>query len=109
MGALAVGATFFESGLSGEEMATTQFGSGGGFSYDYDMPTYQSSAVKAYMAKNPKTGSDKYATKGRGSPDVSLLGEQFEVYTSGPFGGIEKWQLEAHLPRHLHGEPSSRS
>merc|ERR1711912_165301 len=31
--ALAVGATFFESGLSDEEMATTQFGSGGGFSY----------------------------------------------------------------------------
>merc|ERR1712196_29493 len=89
MGALAVGATFFESGLSGEEMATTQFGSGGGFSYDYDMPTYQSSAVKAYMAKNPKTGTDSYATNGRGSPDVSLLGEQFEVYTCGPFGGLE--------------------
>merc|ERR1712151_1040959 len=88
--ALAVGSTFFEGGLSGEEMATTQFGSGGGFSYDYDMPTYQASAVKAYLAKNPKTGSDKYATKGRGSPDVSLLGEQFEVYTSGPFGGLEK-------------------
>jgi tripeptidyl-peptidase-1 len=88
--ALAVGATFFESGLSGEEMATTQFGSGGGFSYDYDMPSYQSSAVKAYLAKNPKTGSDTYAQNGRGSPDVSLLGEQFEVYTSGPFGGLEK-------------------
>merc|ERR1712172_434001 len=88
--ALSVGATFFESGLSGEEMATTQFGSGGGFSYDYDMPSYQSAAVKGYLAKNPKTGSDTYATNGRGSPDVSLLGEQFEVYTSGPFGGIEK-------------------
>jgi len=88
--ALAVGATFFESGLSGEEMATTQFGSGGGFSYDYDMPSYQSSAVKAYLAKSPKTGSDSYATNGRGSPDVSLLGEQFEVYTSGFFGGLEK-------------------
>merc|ERR1711874_943617 len=50
--ALAVGATYFESGLSGEEMATTQFGSGGGFSYDYDMPTYQASAVKAYLAKS---------------------------------------------------------
>merc|ERR1711976_10648 len=75
---------------SGEEMATTQFGSGGGFSYDYDMPSYQSSAVKAYLAKSPKTGSDSYATNGRGSPDVSLLGEQFEVYTSGPFGGLEK-------------------
>jgi len=88
--ALAVGATFFESGLSGEEMATTQFGSGGGFSYDYGMPSYQSSAVKAYLSKSPKTGSATYATNGRGSPDVSLLGEQFEVYTSGPFGGIEK-------------------
>jgi tripeptidyl-peptidase-1 len=88
--ALAVGATFFESGLSGEEMATTQFGSGGGFSYDYDIPSYQADAIKAYLAKNPKTGSDSYATNGRGSPDVSLLGEQFEVYTSGPFGGIEK-------------------
>jgi tripeptidyl-peptidase-1 len=88
--ALAVGATFFESGLSGEEMATTQFGSGGGFSYDYDMPSYQSAAVKAYLAKNPKTGTGSYATNGRGSPDVSLLGEQFEVYTSGPFGGLEK-------------------
>merc|ERR1712110_1330953 len=88
--ALAVGATFFESGLSGEEEATTQFGSGGGFSYDYDMPSYQSSAVKAYLAQDPKTGSDAYATNGRGSPDVSLLGEQFEVYTSGFFGGLEK-------------------
>merc|ERR1712217_650342 len=49
--ALAVGATYFESGLSGEEQATTQFGSGGGFSYDYDMPSYQSSAVQAYLNK----------------------------------------------------------
>jgi len=88
--ALAVGATFFESGLSGEEMATTQFGSGGGFSYDYDMPSYQTAAIKTYLAKNPKTGSKSYAQKGRGSPDVSLLGEQFEVYTSGAFGGIQK-------------------
>jgi len=88
--ALSVGATFFESGLSGEEMATTQFGSGGGFSYDYDVPSYQSSAVSGYLAKDPKTGSCTYASNGRGSPDVSLLGEQFEVYTSGPFGGLEK-------------------
>merc|ERR1711881_747551 len=88
--ALAVGSTFFESGLSGEEVATTQFGSGGGFSYDYDMPSYQATAIKAYLAKNPKTGSSIYAKNGRGSPDVSLLGENFEVYTSGPFGGLEK-------------------
>jgi len=79
--ALAVGSTFFDSGLSGEEQATTQFGSGGGFSYDYDIPSYQSAAVKAYLAKNPKTGNNTYATNGRGSPDVSLLGEQFAVIT----------------------------
>merc|ERR1711939_16456 len=77
--ALAVGSTFFESGLSGEEMATTQFGSGGGFSYDYDMPSYQSSAIKAYLAKDPKTGSSSYASNGRASPDVALLGEKFAV------------------------------
>jgi len=91
--ALAVGATFFVSsgsGLDGEEQATTQFGSGGGFSYDYDAPSYQTDAIKAYLAKNPKTGSSIYAKNGRGSPDVSLLGEQFEVYTSGIFGGLEK-------------------
>merc|ERR1712125_203565 len=79
--ALAVGGTYFESGLSGEEMATTQFGSGGGFSYDYDIPSYQSAAVKAYLAKNPKIGTSSFATNGRGSPDVSLLGEKFAVVT----------------------------
>jgi len=81
--ALSVGSTFFESGLSGEEQATTQFGSGGGFSYDYSMPTYQSQAVKAYLNKNPQMGSKKYASNGRASPDVSLLGEKFAVESSG--------------------------
>merc|ERR1712050_370987 len=88
--ALAVGSTYFENGLAGEEVATTQFGSGGGFSYDYDMPSYQTSVVKAYLAKNPKTGTDSYATNGRGSPDVAFLGENFEVWTSGIFGTIKK-------------------
>merc|ERR1712232_51880 len=81
--ALAVGSTFFESGLSGEEQATTQFGSGGGFSYDYDMPSYQAESVKAYLAKSPQIGSKSYATNGRASPDVSLLGEQFTVEDGG--------------------------
>jgi len=81
--ALAVGSTFFDSGLSGEEMATTQFGSGGGFSYDYDVPSYQSSAVQAYLATSPKTGTKTYAKNGRGSPDVALLGEQFAVVVGG--------------------------
>merc|ERR1712039_260297 len=81
--ALAVGSTFFDSGLSGEEMATTQFGSGGGFSYDYEIPSYQASAVQAYLSKNPKTGTSTYATNGRGTPDVALLGEKFAVIDGG--------------------------
>merc|ERR1712194_659556 len=81
--ALAVGSTFFDSGLSGEEVATTQFGSGGGFSYDFDVPSYQSSAVQAYLAKSPKTGTNTYAKNGRGSPDVALLGEQVAVIVGG--------------------------
>merc|ERR1712217_642440 len=74
---------FFESGLSGEEQATTQFGSGGGFSYDYTMPSYQAQAVKTYLDKTPQIGSKKYAANGRASPDVSLLGEKFAVEDSG--------------------------
>merc|ERR1719502_2376513 len=77
--ALAVGSTFFDKGLSGEEQATTQFGSGGGFSYDYDQPSYQADAVKGYLAQNPLIGSKEYKKTGRASPDVSLLGEQFEI------------------------------
>jgi len=79
--ALAVGSTLFDSGLSGEEQATARFGSGGGFSYDYPVPSYQSSAVKAYLATNPKTGTKTYAKNGRGSPDVASLGDDFPVVT----------------------------
>merc|ERR1712110_60659 len=74
--ALAVGSTFFNSGLSGQEEATTQFGSGGGFSYDYDMPSYQAAAVKAYMAKNPEIGNLKYAATPTWGAIISLLNEE---------------------------------
>lgn len=86
--ALAVGSTFFLSGLSGEEQATTQFGSGGGFSYDYTIPSYQADAVKTYLAGSPQIGTDQYAKEGRASPDVSLLGEQFAVEWRGMVQGV---------------------
>merc|ERR1712193_357118 len=44
-------------------------------------PSYQKSAVQAYMAKKPEIGNLKYAAAGRASPDVSLLGEKFAVVT----------------------------
>lgn len=82
--AIAVGSTYFVSGTSGEQEATTQFGSGGGFSWDYDAPSYQKSAVSEYLSKTakPKDGLT-YQKTGRGSPDVSLLGEQFTVIANG--------------------------
>lgn len=39
--------------------------------------------MKGYLAQNPKTGTSAYATTGRGSPDVALLGEKFAVIDNG--------------------------
>jgi len=86
--AVAVGSTWFQNGESGAEEATTQFGSGGGFSYDYEIPDYQASQVKAYLAKDPKTGTSTYATNGRGTPDVALLGQGFQVVVNGRTMGV---------------------
>merc|ERR1711862_683469 len=47
------------------------------------MPSYQSSAVKTYLTKNPKTGTKTYTASGRASPDVALLGENFAVVDNG--------------------------
>ena len=85
---VAVGATYWASGTSGEEEASTQFGSGGGFSYDYPVADYQTEDVKKYLA-TVKLPNLKYAT-GRGSPDVAALGESFTVLVNGqatPVGG----------------------
>lgn len=82
--ATAVGATYFVSGTSGQQQASTQFGSGGGFSTDYDLPSYQKDVVQSYQASTaqPKD-SLTYNHNGRGTPDVSLLGEQFTVIANG--------------------------
>lgn len=98
--ALSVGGTYFIPG-SNEQQATTTFGSGGGFSYDFTVPSYQADAVKTYIAKNPLVGCDwpqdptcqgakitkincsAYSNNGRGSPDVALLGEKFMIYAQG--------------------------
>jgi hypothetical protein len=82
----AVGATRFinqdPTGKSGE-MATDQFGSGGGFSSMFPQSpnaTWQISAVKGYLSSDkdiPPPGT--YDPNGRGTPDVSALGEGFQV------------------------------
>jgi tripeptidyl-peptidase-1 len=86
--ALAIGSTWFQNGESGAEEAATQFGSGGGFSYDYPIPSYQTSQVKGYLAKSPKTGTSTFAENGRGTPDVSLLGQAFQVIVNKRTEGV---------------------
>ena len=86
----AVGATRFVGQTVGaEEMATDQFGSGGGFSdmWNRSHASWQANAVAKYLAQSatldrfPPKGT--FPAGGRATPDVSALGEGFQVYVHG--------------------------
>jgi tripeptidyl-peptidase-1 len=87
----AVGATCFVDQVGSEEMATLQFGSGGGFSTDFDQTDaqWQKDAVAKYVALGTSTPlakfppADAFDPNGRATPDVSALGEGFQVYVNG--------------------------
>ena len=88
----AVGATRFIDHTVGQpEMASDQFGSGGGFSHDFPVFAHQASATKAYLATAqnlPPAGS--FSPLGRGTADVSALGEGYQIVEAGgvmPTGG----------------------
>ena len=82
----AVGSTRFidqdSSGKSGE-MATDQFGSGGGFSFEFNRSDamWQKSFVAEYLQKdaNDLPPQTSWSQNGRATPDVSALGEGFQV------------------------------
>jgi hypothetical protein len=85
-----VGATRFVGQKAGNaEMATDQFGSGGGFSAQFDQThaKWQSAAVKEYLKIVPKgkpfPPTSSFSATGRGTPDVAALGEGFQVLQSG--------------------------
>lgn len=83
----AVGATRFVDQKPGnEEMATDQFGSGGGFSAQFGQSPnaeWQTSDVKNYLQVVPKGApfppSGSFPATGRATPDVAALGEGFQV------------------------------
>ena len=83
----AVGATrFIGQEVGNAEMATDQFGSGGGFSKTFDQTNaaWQAEATAQYLQTAPglpPPGS--YNAKGRGTPDVSALGEGYQVIVGG--------------------------
>jgi len=67
--------------------------SSGGFSDTFKVPSWQSTTVSGYLAK--MKGDKKYAaikgrfnTTGRGFPDVSLNGENYQVVVGGKTGSV---------------------
>jgi len=92
---LSVGATQVKPGVTDvltatqPEMASeTVIYSGGGFSNNFAMPSYQSAAVASYFEHyNPPYGADRYnnSMKTRGFPDVSANGANYVVYVDGNF------------------------
>ncbi|KAH8897175.1 putative alkaline serine protease AorO [Thozetella sp. PMI_491] len=102
------GSVYLPSGANAsrdEEVATTSFGSGGGFSNLYPTPDYQAQAVDDYFnlyapanvtalpfyetSQNHSVGANGgvYNRAGRGYPDVSAIGDNVLVY----------WDTEAFL------------
>lgn len=86
----AVGSTrFVNQQPGGEEMATDQFGSGGGFSWHWDRSnaTWQESSVSNYLESVSKSApfpaDGWYNPSGRATPDISGLGEGYQVVVSG--------------------------
>jgi tripeptidyl-peptidase-1 len=87
------------------EVSTTRFASGGGFSQIFGIPDYQREAVSAYFDQVESTlgfsgyhhpvvngnyssvTGGVYYQGGRGYPDVAAVGDRQVVYTSG------QWQL----------------
>jgi tripeptidyl-peptidase-1 len=81
----AVGAT---TGIS-PEVAVNQFGSGGGFSNYFGQPSYQTTAVKAFLAKLGKTNAGLFNASGRAYPDVSAQGQEFQVVVGGEVESVD--------------------
>ncbi len=92
----AVGATrFVGQQVGNEEMASDQFGSGGGFSKMFSQSPdaeWQTEAVKKYTDNPPQDPTyppaGSFPTTGRATPDVSALGEGYQVVTNGKVGAV---------------------
>ncbi len=77
-----VGAT---TGIAPETAASF---SSGGFSNFFARPSYQSTAVSAFLTKLGSTNSGKFNTSGRGFPDISAQGENVEIVLDDEFGTV---------------------
>merc|ERR1712217_424850 len=73
----------------GPEVATDEFGSGGGFSWMFDSFHDQVDAVKSYLAAAPSLPpAGSFPSHGRATPDVSALGEGYQIVLNGTVASI---------------------
>ena len=80
----AVGSTCFTDNTMKVQMATTQFGSGSGFSPMFDQGPWQKRAVSQYLSTaKDLPPATMYPKAGRATADVSALGEGYKVYVHG--------------------------
>ncbi|KXS98504.1 hypothetical protein AC578_2625 [Pseudocercospora eumusae] len=91
----AVGATLLTGSASkDQETAVTRFGSGGGFSNIYAIPSYQKTAVNNYLSAHPppyksyatqaeRSAGGVYNRTGRAYPDVSAVGDNIVIFNMG--------------------------
>merc|ERR1712023_173354 len=86
----AVGSTRFVDQNVGEaEMATDQFGSGGGFSDMFDALDAQKDDIAKYFKVAPQLPAQgSFPRGGRGTPDVSALGEGYQVVIGGHMSSV---------------------
>lgn len=80
----AVGSTDFTSG--GGETAVDfpdDGSSGGGFSNHFDAPDYQTADTQAYIDALNTTAEGQYNSTGRGFPDISLVGNKWNLVFKG--------------------------
>jgi tripeptidyl-peptidase-1 len=56
---------------------------GGGFSAHFATPSYQSSAVQGYLSNTMSSFGAGFNAKGRGYPDVALIGHLYPIFVGG--------------------------
>ena len=87
-----VGATALNVTMQGNQLIGTETAadfSSGGFSNYFAAPSYQSSAIRSYLSALGKTNKGKFNTTGRGFPDVSTQGVNFEIVVDGSVEGVD--------------------
>ncbi|OAA58273.1 family S53 protease-like protein [Cordyceps fumosorosea ARSEF 2679] len=80
----AVGATQFYNGAEYAAHFEKNGSTGGGFSWYFNAPAYQSKDTQGYIGNNLDSSyNGYYNANGRGYPDISLIGEYYDIVLNG--------------------------